>query len=106
MIRTQKKEWKASSSFLKSPASNGFKLALCSEKEMGDIELPISVFVIPVTGNNFVDSLPYSQNFCQNDTLCCHLSQAQKDLQISVCPKNARLWPIRDGHLPHCHKAA
>lgn len=50
---------------------------------MGEIELLMSVFFIPVTGSNFVDRLLYSLDFCQNDTLCCYLSQAQKDLQVS-----------------------
>jgi len=54
---------------------------------MGEIELPMSVFFIHVTGSNLVDM--YSLDFCQNDTLCCHLSHAQKDLQVSVRTNNA-----------------
>ena len=69
--------------------SIGLNWLFTGRKEMRETELPMSVFFIPVTGSNFVDRLLYSLDFCQNDTLCCHLSQAQKDLQVSVCTNNA-----------------
>lgn len=55
---------------------------------MGNIDLPVSVFFICVTGSNFVDRLLYSLDYVKM-IHCAVTSQAQKDLQVSVCTNNA-----------------